>query len=134
MIVVLKGDEPEGLQHSVRHPLHGAENFRHPVDRPGLRLKGNFDEVALCQRLRQSEQAAGHGNGLQFCFGAAAIFEANRSQDGISKLDPGRAPRGVRLGEVGHKQLHYGTMVVLRNRLLKPLVRIPAPEAAIGHL
>ncbi len=110
MVVVFEGDEAERLQHAVLQAPHGAEDFGHSMYRASLGLEGNFDEVALRQRLRQPEQAAGHGNGLQFCFGAAAIFEANRSQDGISKLDPGRAPRGVRLGEVGHKQLHYRTM------------------------
>ena len=75
MVVVLKGDEPESLQHAVRHSLRGAENFRHPVNRPRLRLKGNFDKVALRQRLRHLQQAAGHGNGLEFSFGAPAIFE-----------------------------------------------------------
>lgn len=74
VIVVLKGDEPESLQHAIRHSLRGAENFRHPVDRASLRLEGNFDKVALRQRLRQLQQAAGYGNGLKFSFGAPAIF------------------------------------------------------------
>ena len=74
MIVVLKGDEPESLQHAIRHSLRGAENFRHPVNRPGLGLERNFDKVALRQRLRQLQQAAGYGNGLEFSFRAPAIF------------------------------------------------------------
>jgi hypothetical protein len=74
MIVVLERDEPESLQYSVRHSLRGTENFRHPVDRPRLSLKGNFDKVALPQRLRQLQQAAGYGNGLEFRFCASAIF------------------------------------------------------------
>jgi len=39
-----------------------------------LRLKRNLDEIALSQRLRQTQQASGRGNGLEFSFGAAAIF------------------------------------------------------------
>ena len=110
MVVILKRHEPKRLQHTVLQAPRRAENFCHPVNRAGLRLKGDFDEVSLRQRLRHAQQASSHGDGLQFGFGAAAVFEPNRSQDGISKLDPGRAPRGVRLGEVGHKQLHYRTM------------------------
>jgi len=53
MVVVFKRDEPESLQHSVRHSLRGAENFRHPVHRPGLSLESNFHKVALRQRLGQ---------------------------------------------------------------------------------
>jgi hypothetical protein len=41
---------------------------------------------------------------LEFSFGAAAVFEPDRSQHRIAKLDPGRAPRWVRLGEVGHNK------------------------------
>ena len=102
MVVVLKRDEAERLQDSAGRLAHGTQDFRHAVNRAGLRLKGHLDEVALRQRLRQLQQAAGDGDGLKFRFCAAAVFEPDRSQDGISKLDPGRAPRGVRLGEVGH--------------------------------
>jgi hypothetical protein len=52
--------------------------------------------------MRQLEQAAGYGNGLECSFCAPAVFETDRSQYGIAELDPGRAPRRVRLGEVGH--------------------------------
>jgi hypothetical protein len=44
------------------------------VDRASLRLEGNFDKVALGQRLRQLQQAAGYGNRLEFSFRAPAIF------------------------------------------------------------
>jgi hypothetical protein len=54
------------------------------VHRAGLRLESDFYEVSLCQRLRDAQQPSGHGNGLEFRFGAAAVFETNRSQDGIS--------------------------------------------------
>ena len=84
MVVVFECDKAERLQDAVLQAPHGAEDFGHSVYRARLRLKGNFNEVSLRQRLRQPEQATGYGNGLQFCFGAAAIFEANRSQDGIS--------------------------------------------------
>jgi hypothetical protein len=44
------------------------------VHRPGLRLKSNFYEVALRQRLRQLQQSASHGNGLEFSFCAASVL------------------------------------------------------------
>ena len=124
MVVVFNGHEPKGLQHALGR-LPWAKDLGHGVHRSGLRLKCNFDEVALSQRVGQIEQSAGHGNGLELCFGAAAVFESNRSQDGISKLDPGRAPRRVRLGEVGHKLSTPSHYALLSNRLLRPIVRIP---------
>jgi hypothetical protein len=102
MVVIFQGNEAEGLQYAIRHFLHRSENFGHAVHRAGLRLKGNLDEVTLSQRMGDLQQAPSHGNGLEFRFGAPAVFETNRSQDGIAELDPGRAPRRVRLGEVGH--------------------------------
>ena len=133
MIVVLECHKAERLQHAVRHLPHGAEDFGHTVYRTCLRLKRDLYKVALPQRMRQTQQTTGHGNGLELSFCATAVFETDRSQDRISKLDPGRAPRGVRLGEVGHKASELSHYPLLRNRLLKPLVRIPLwgpdPEA-----
>jgi hypothetical protein len=51
MIVVLKRNETERLQHTISHFPHGSQNFGHAMHRPGLRLKSNFDEVALSQRV-----------------------------------------------------------------------------------
>jgi len=84
MVVILERDEPKRLQYAVRLLPHGAENFGHAVHRPGLRLKGYFDEVALRQAVGQLQQAASHGNGLEFSFGAPAVFETDRSQDRIA--------------------------------------------------
>ena len=103
MIIIFDRDKPEWLQHSIGDTPCRAEYFGHAMYGPGLRLECDFDEVTLCQRLSQSEQAAGYGDGLQFSFRAASIFQTNRCQNGISELDPGRAPRGMRLGEVGHR-------------------------------
>ena len=108
MVVILKGHEAEWLQDTVRDTVHRAQSFSHAVNRARLGLKSNFDEIALRQRLCQAQQSAGCGDGLQFRFGTASVFEPDRSQDRISKLDPGRAPRRVRLGEVGHTQMQYG--------------------------
>lgn len=74
MIVVLDRHEAEGLQHTVGEASRRAQDFRHAVNRAGLRLEGDFDEVPLRERLRQAQQAPGGGNGLEFGFGAAAIF------------------------------------------------------------
>ena len=81
MIVVLDRHESEGLEHAVGQFLHRAEDFGHAVYRASLRLKRDFHEVALSQRLRQAQQASGHGDGLEFRFRAASVFQPNRSQD-----------------------------------------------------
>ena len=47
MIVIFNRDEAERLQYSVIHLPRRAENFGHAMHRPRLRLKSNFDEVAL---------------------------------------------------------------------------------------
>lgn len=103
MIIIFDGHKPEWLQHSIGHTSGWAQYLGHAMHRPGLRLERNLDEVTLRQRLSQSQQAAGYGDRLQFSFRAASIFQTDCSQNRISELDPGRAPRGVRLGEVGHR-------------------------------
>ena len=40
----------------------------------------------------------------------------------------------MHLGEVGHKVIELSHHPLLRNRLPKPLVRIPVLEAAIGRI
>jgi len=81
MVVVLNRDEAKRLQDSIIRLSRRTENFSHPVHRPGLRLKRDFDKVAAPQRLGQAQQASGHGNGLEFSFGTTAVFQTNRSQD-----------------------------------------------------
>ena len=132
MVVVFDRHEAEGLQHAVGQLPHGTEDFGHAVHRTGLCLKSDFDEVARAKRLLQAQQASRSRDGLEFGFRAAAIFKTNRSQDGISELDPGGAPRGMRLGEVGHSQLALWHYAILRNRLPRPLVRIPGGAREIG--
>ena len=110
MVVILERHKAERLQHTVDGLPHRAEDLGHAVHRPGLRLKRNFDEVALCNRLRQVQQAAGYGYGLELSFGAPAIFKPDCSQDSISELYTSCAPRWVRLGEVGHSRMNYRTM------------------------
>ncbi len=74
MIIILKRYETKRLKHSIRCFVRRAEDFGHAVHRPGLRLEGNFDEITLPERTGQIQQAAGHGNGLEFSFSAPAIF------------------------------------------------------------
>ena len=84
MVVILQRDEAERLQYTVGHFPHRGENFGHAVHRTGLRLKGNFDKVALSQRMGHLQQAASHRNSLEFGFCAPAVFETDRSQDRIT--------------------------------------------------
>jgi len=74
MVIVLNGHEAEGLQDAIVQLLRRAEDFGHGVHRTRLRLKGDFYEVALAQRVGNPQQASGHGDGLEFGFGAAAVF------------------------------------------------------------
>ena len=125
MVIVLDGHQAKGLQHAVSQPLYRAQDLGHAMHGAGLCLKGHFDKVARTQRLLEAQQASGDGDGLEFGFRAAAIFETNRSQNGISKLDPGGAPRRMRLGEVRHRPHALSHYAITRNRLRRPLVRIP---------
>jgi hypothetical protein len=81
MVVIFERDEAKWLQNGARHLPRGAENFGHAMHRACLRLKGDFDKVTLTERLSQLQQAASHGNGLEFRFCAPAVFESDGSQD-----------------------------------------------------
>jgi hypothetical protein len=74
VIVVFDCDEAKRLQYAIRDVSHRAKDFRHPVHWSRLRLKGNFDEIALTQRMGHAQEATGSGNGLEFGFSAAAVF------------------------------------------------------------
>jgi hypothetical protein len=74
MVIVLERDETKGLQHTGGRSPHRAENLRHAVDWPRLRLKGEFHERAGSQRLLQLQQSTSHGNALEFCSCTPAIF------------------------------------------------------------
>ena len=74
MIVVFERHEAERLEHALRRLLYRRQDLGHAVDWARLRLKRNFDEITLRQRLRQLQQSAGHRNDLEFSFSAPAIF------------------------------------------------------------
>jgi hypothetical protein len=84
VVFVFQRHKAERLQYSITHLPHRAKHLSHSMDRPSLRLKRNFDEVSLSQRLGQAQQATRNGNGLEFCFRAAAIFKPDRSQNRIA--------------------------------------------------
>ena len=84
MVVILERYKPERLQYGVGHLAQRSENLGHAMHRACLRLKGNFDEVTLSQRLGHLQQATSHGNSLESTFSAAAVFETDRSQDRIT--------------------------------------------------
>jgi hypothetical protein len=74
MVVILNGHEAERLQHAFRGLLHRAEDFGHGMDRACLRLKRDLYKIALSQTMGHAQQTSGHGNGLEFCFSAAAVL------------------------------------------------------------
>ena len=53
VVIVLKRDEAEGLEHAFRGLAHRVENLCHAVYRSRLRLKCNFNEGAFRQRAWQ---------------------------------------------------------------------------------
>ena len=84
MVIVFDRDKAERLQHTIGDASHGAQHLGHAVHRTCLRLEGDFYEVTLSQRLCKSQQATSGGNGLEFGFRTAAVFQTNRCQDGIA--------------------------------------------------
>ncbi|OLE57543.1 MAG: hypothetical protein AUG13_03450 [Chloroflexi bacterium 13_1_20CM_2_59_7] len=75
MIVVAQCDEAEGLQSTIISRQHGTQHLGHAVYWAGLRPEGDFDEITLAQGPCQPQQAAGHGDGLEFGLGALTIFQ-----------------------------------------------------------
>ena len=52
VVIILQRHEAEGLEHAFCSLAHRVENLRHAVYRSRLRLKSNFNKVALRQRAR----------------------------------------------------------------------------------
>jgi hypothetical protein len=46
-----------------------------------LCLEGDLDKVPLLKLLGQAQQAAGHGNGLEFPSGAFTIFQHDEGKN-----------------------------------------------------
>jgi hypothetical protein len=83
MIVVAQGDEAKWLKHPVGR-AGGIQHFRHPMDWTAIGLKSDFDEVSLMKRFGDTQKPSGHGYGLQFAFGALAVFHQNQSCNGTA--------------------------------------------------
>ena len=92
MVVVLNSHEAERLQHTICELAHRAEDFGHAVHGAGLRLKGDFNEVSLPERMLQAKQASGGGDGVEVGCRTAAVFETNGSENRVSELHSSRAP------------------------------------------
>ena len=110
MVIVAECNEAEGLQRSICHTSCWGQHLSHAADRTRLRLECDFDKVTLTEGLCQAQQAASHGDSLEFTFGALSIFQMDDSEDRITEFDPRSTPLRVRLGEVGHSHRHYVTV------------------------
>ena len=106
MVVVAERDEAEGLQRYIRSRAHRSEHFGHAPYRARLRLKRYLDKISLGQRLGQAQQPAGYGDGLQFGFGAPAIFQDDLGKYRTTKLNTWRAMLRVHLGEMSHSRIY----------------------------
>jgi len=84
VVVVPERHEAEGLQHACGRFAGGSEDFGHALHGAGFCLEGDLDEIARPQALSHLEQAAGDRNTLEFSSSTPAIFQTNRSQDGIA--------------------------------------------------
>lgn len=81
MIVIIQCHKAKRLQDSLSGCARDAQHFSHPMNRTGLRLERNLHKVPLFQALAQAQDAASHGNALQFTFGALAILELHKSRN-----------------------------------------------------
>lgn len=57
MVIVVKRDEAEWLEHHVGSSTHRFEHFGHALYVTGLRLECNLNEVALGERLGDLQEA-----------------------------------------------------------------------------
>jgi len=73
MIVVAQGNEAKWLKHAIGR-AGGIQHFRHPMDWAAFGLKSDLNEVSLMKRFGDTQKPSGHGNSLQFAFGALAVF------------------------------------------------------------
>lgn len=74
VVIVFERDEAERLQYARRSLAHRAEKLRHPVNRPGLRLKCELDKLPLREGTRQLQKSASNRDGLKFSFCVPAIL------------------------------------------------------------
>jgi hypothetical protein len=64
MVVILDRNEAERLQHANSRLPHRTQDLGHGSYRARLRLKRDFDEIALGQRTLQLQQSSGRRNGF----------------------------------------------------------------------
>jgi len=81
MILVAYGDEAEWLQASVAVLPRWIQHLRHAVDLARACLEGNLDEIAVLQRLGQSQQATCDRDALELTSSTLAVFQPDGSQD-----------------------------------------------------
>ena len=125
VIVVLEGDEAEGLQNSVLEFARRLQDLRHGFHRARFRFDGDLDQIALFQGPGQSQHAASLGNGLQFGSRAAPVIQLDDDSDCAAELNSLRAVLRMSLGEVCHART---TMPWRRKarQITEALVRIPS--------
>ena len=75
MVVVAERDKTEGLQGPTTGRPNRGKHFSHASDWARLGLKSDLDKISLTQRFRQAQETAGHGDRLEFGFGALTIFQ-----------------------------------------------------------
>ena len=74
MVVVLDRHEAERLQTLSSACAWGSRTSAMACTGPACVWNATSTKSPASQAMGHPEQAAGHGNGLEFCFGAAAVF------------------------------------------------------------
>ena len=117
MIVVLKGDEAEGLQATLIRELARLEHLGHAVNGPGEGLESDFYKVTLLHGAGQLQKPAGCRNGLQLG-SALPVFVLYQGERGRSELNACCTVIGVGLGKVCHtKPIFHGGRSYVRLRM-----------------
>lgn len=101
MVVIAERNETKRLEHAARRAAYRAEHFRHSVHVAGVRLKSQFNKVAVGQGARQVQQAAGDRNHLQLALRSHAVSELDDGWRGC-ELNASSAMECIDLGIVGH--------------------------------
>jgi hypothetical protein len=102
VVRVIQRHKAECLQDGVCRDLPRMQHLRHATHRAGCGLERDLDQITFLDRLGQLQEAAIHGNDLEFGFGTLAVFQLHKGRSKVSELNSRRAVMGMRLGELGH--------------------------------
>ena len=104
MVFIAQGEKTECLDHLGAGAVR-SQHLRHAPHRAGLRLESDLYKIALLQRLGESQNPAGDGDGLKSGLGSPAILKHDYRRHRSPQLSTRSATLGIHLWEVSHKHL-----------------------------